>query len=122
MLASKLQLQPKESKWRSNILKPALFITSSLLTLSPIRFAFAESSSENFPSTYSSPKYHFSINVDSDFEKSPKLLQTHEFEVFFKSSKIKGLSFGVTVMSTPSVYNIFSFYLTIILGRSCENK
>eukprot|EP01036_Dinobryon_divergens_P033093 gene33093-42807_t len=35
--------------------------------------------------------------VDSDFDKSPKLLQTHEFEVFFKSSKVKGLSVGVTV-------------------------
>jgi hypothetical protein len=55
--------------------------------------------SENLPSKFSSPKYHFSIKVDSDFEKSPKLLQTHEFEIFFKSTKIKGLSFGVTVMT-----------------------
>ena len=81
------------------LIKPALFIASSILSFaSPVRFALAENNNENLSNIYSSPKYHFSIKVDSDFEKSPKLLQTHEFEIFFKSSKIKGFSVGVTVM------------------------
>jgi len=39
----------------------------------------------------------FSYNEDLGLEVSPKLVQTHSAEVFLKSSKIKGLSVGVTV-------------------------
>ena len=40
---------------------------------------------------------YFTCTYPSSFEVSPKLLQTHEKELFTKSIDIKGYNFGVTV-------------------------
>mmetsp|Transcript_35530 Transcript_35530/g.36200 ORF Transcript_35530/g.36200 Transcript_35530/m.36200 type:complete len:221 (-) Transcript_35530:16-678(-) len=46
---------------------------------------------------YTSPDNHFSIKHPSDLHESPKLVKTHEKEVFFKSGSIKGFNAGVSV-------------------------
>ena len=68
----------------------SIFVASGLIP-------FQSMASENIPNKYYSSKYNFEVTLNGDLEKSPKLLQTHEFEIFYKSSNVNGFNVGVTV-------------------------
>lgn len=44
-------------------------------------------------------KNPFNFEVSDDLLEAPKLVKTHQFEIFLKSDKNKGLNVGLTVSS-----------------------
>ena len=67
---------------------------------------------------YVSPDNLFSLQHPNDLIESPKLLKTHDVEVFFKSSATKGFNAGVTVRCNLAyVDNILLLLLCFYSGR-----
>lgn len=59
-----------------------------------------------------------SFRYDSSLESSPKLLKTHDEEVFYKSAAIRGFSFGYTIDKVRNVDTIEDFIMPEKLLRN----
>lgn len=67
-------------------------------------------------------KNPFNFEVPDDLKEAPKLVKTHQFEIFLKSDKNKGLNVGLTVSSAQlSRLSTHIYRLPLLADRSGEN-
>lgn len=97
-----LSVMTSVSGWRTNLLRYELCTPKRAIKVVLAALSFGNSLiiPPAFGSTFASTDSSgitFNYNEDLGLEVSPKLVKTHLTEVFLKSSKIKGLSVGVTV-------------------------